>query len=414
MRAPVGYCWAILLLSSALGACAPSPAVTILRTGADGPAEAVRGDAVKLKRGPREHLGSAHGGYYVVRGREDWDQVWPAGKAPPMPSDLETNRHMLVLGVAESKAVTQIKVQRAVETATTLYVWIHETTLGEHCVPKRERAVDAAVTGRVEKPVKVFVSREQAGSCGEPPKASVECRHANADAWSRKLTADPGDTVECLLKTSAQGKFELVDRLLGVAELPPGSASKLAFTKGPERASMELDVYGTYLMFAEATDEAGRRGKGTASIEVRPPKTKDVLVQLAWTGFDRKDESNTFPRVNLRVADEGPLGQRCSAEIPVPGLCDVKTRGAYTYMRIPAGSRKLPVSVQFIDERAADGPGPCVHVWYDGVRTADTCDPSHRDADDIWKVGVLDTTTGKLLDEEPAAPEGEADAPASD
>ncbi len=62
----------------------------------------------------------------------------------------------------------------------------------------------------------------------------------------------------------------------------------------------------------------------------------------------------------------------------------MKTRGAYTYMRIPEGDRKLPVSVRFLDERVEKGPGPCVHVWYDGARTAETCDRLHRDAEDIW------------------------------
>jgi hypothetical protein len=87
----------------------------------------------------------------------------------------------------------------------------------------------------------------------------------------------------------------------------------------------------------------------------------------------------------------------------VPGLCDVKTRGAYTYMRIPEGARKLPISVQFLDERIEPGPGPCVHVWLDGERTAETCDRKHRDADEIWRVGALDTKTGKLADDNQAA-----------
>ena len=378
--------------------------------------EEIKGDPVKLKRGPQEPFAGARGGFYVIRGPEDWERAWPAERTPPMPATLDTSKQMLFLAVSEDRAITRIKVQRALETATFLYVWVRETKLGDGCVNKSpDRAADAVVAARADKPVKFFVDQETGESCGEPPVANVECRVNNQQTWAKKIEAQPGDAVECTMTATARGKFELVDRLLSVAELPAGSAAKMAFKKGPERGAMEVDVYGTYTIAAEAADEAGRRGKATATIEVKPPKTKDVLVQLVWAGFDRNDVSDTFPRVNLRVAEEGPRGQRCSAEIPIPGLCEVKTRGAYTYMRIPEGNRRLPVSVQFIDERIEKGPGPCVHVWYDGVRTGETCDRLHRDPDEIWKVGVLDTSTGKLLADgsSPAAPAG-ADAGASD
>lgn len=386
---------------AALPACTPTPPVTVVRLEPGSEQKPIRGDKVKLKRGAQEAFAGTRGGFFVVRNAEDWEHAWPGDKAPPMPAGLDTSKQMLLLAAGESKAVTQTRVERALETATMLYVWVRETTLGEGCVDKaKEPAFDAVVAARADKPVKVFVDRAPGESCGEPPTARVECRLAGAELWSTELEAQPGDMIECALSTSVRGSFELVDRLLSVAELPPGSSAKLAFKKGPDLARIELDVYGTYTLSAEAADEAGRRGKGSATIVVKPPKTEDVLVQLVWAGFDRKDESDTFPRVNLRVAEEGPQGQRCSADVPVPGLCDVKTRGAYTYMRIPAGSRKLPVSVQYLDERAEKGPGPCVHVWLDGERTTETCDRKHRDADEIWRVGVLDTASGKIAEDE--------------
>lgn len=390
----------------------------MVRTNPGDKVQEIKGDTVKLKRGPQEAFSGARGGFYVIRGPEDWERAWPAERTPPMPSTLDTSSQMLFLAVSESRDVTRVKVQRALETATFLYVWVRETKVGEGCVNKSpDRAVDAVVAARADKPVKFFVDEEPGESCGEPPVAGVECRLTNQQTWSKKIEAQPGDAVECMMTATAHGKFELVDKILSMAELPAGSTSKLAYKKGPERGELEVDVYGTYTVFSEAADEAGRRGKATATIEVKPPKTKDVLVQLVWAGFDRNDLSDTFPRVNLRVAEEGPKGQRCSAEIPIPGLCEVKTRGAYTYMRIPEGNRRLPVSVQYIDERVEKGPGPCVHVWYDGERTGETCDRAHRDADEIWKVGVLDTSTGKLLqDGAPpvATPGADAGAGAAD
>lgn len=383
-----------------LAACTVTPAVTVVRTSPGDKHDEIKGDPVKLKRGAQDPFVGARPGFYAVRSAEDWAQAWPEGKAPPMP--LDTSKQMLLLAVSDTQAVTRVKVQRVLETATFLYAWVHETKVGEGCTNKSpDRAFDAVVAARADKPVKVFVDEEPGESCGEPPVAGVECRLARQQTWSNKLTAQTGDTVECALTATARGKFELVDKFLSIAELPPESTSKLAFKKGPERAEMVVDVYGTYTIAAEAADEAGRRGKGVATIDVTPPKTKDVLVQLVWDGFDRADMPETFPRVNLRIAEEGPKGQRCSAEIPIPGLCDVKTRGAYTYMRIPEGDRKLPVSVQFLDERVEKGPGPCVHVWYDGARTSETCDRAHREPDEIWRVGVLDTTTGKFLQDEP-------------
>lgn len=414
---PAGRRW-LAALFVVLGACTATPAVTVVRTTPGDKVEEIKGDVVKLKRGPQDAFGGARGGFYVIRGPEDWERAWPAESTPPMPATLDTSSHMLFLAVSESRDVTQVKVQRALETGSFLYVWVRETKLGEGCLNKSpDRASDAVVAARTDKPVKFFVEEEPGESCGQPPVAGVECRLANQQAWSTKIEAQPGDAVECLMTASIRGKFELVDKLLTMGDMPAGSTSKLAFKKGPERGELEVDVYGTYTVVAEAADEAGRRGTGTATIEVKPPKTKDVLVQLVWAGFDRTDTADTFPRVNLRVAEEGPRGQRCSAEIPIPGLCEVKTRGAYTYMRIPQGNRKLPVSVQFIDERIEKGPGPCVHVWYDGVRTAETCDRLHHDPDDIWKVGVLDTSTGKLVLDRSSSPPPRADdagAPAVD
>ena len=390
----------------------------MVRTNPGDKVDQIKGDNVKLKRGPQEAFSGARGGFYVIRGHEDWERAWPADRTPEMPQTLDTSKQMLFLAVSEGRDITRMKVQRALETATFLYVWVRETKLGEGCVNKSsDRAFDAVVAARADKPVKFFVEQEPGESCGEPPAATVQCRLTNQQTWSPKIEAQPGDAVECTMTASARGKFELVDKLLSMAELPPGSTSKMAFKKGSERAELEVDVYGTYTITAEAADEAGRRGKASATIEVKPPKTKDVLVQLVWAGFDRTDVADTFPRVNLRVAEEGPRGQRCSAEIPIPGLCEVKTRGAYTYMRIPEGDRRLPVSVQFLDERVEKGPGPCVHVWYDGVRTGETCDRMHRDADEIWKVGTLDTATGKLLPDgapPPSSATSDAGAPAAD
>jgi hypothetical protein len=386
------------------GACVPTPPVTVVHVGKSGVKDEVVGDAVKMRRSPIDVFSSVQGGAYVVRTNEDWQKMWrPASDQPAFPQTIDPAKEMLVVVASEDAIVSQLAINRAVETAGIVTVFVRQTMLGEGCIGKPEErvGVDAVVMPRVDKPVKFYVEDEDGPSCGEPPKAEIGCRLAAAQSWNTKLTAKTGDVVECELSTVAKGKYELVDQLLTLADSPPGSNAKLAFSKGPNRASFALDAFGLYSVRAEATDEAGRKGRATAFIDVVPKKSRDVQVQLTWADVDTSDLTAPLPRVLLRVAQEGPRGQRCSSEVPVPGLCDAKTRGPYTYMKIPASRRKLPVSLLYLDERAQTGPSPCINVWYNGERTMTACDHDHRHAEDRWEIGTLETWTGKVVPPKP-------------
>jgi hypothetical protein len=389
----------VVVLGALLGGCVPSPAITVVHVGKNPVKDEVVGDAVKMRRPPADSYSGVRGGAYVVRTNDDWQKMWKgAAEQPAFPSTLDPATEMLVLVASEDAIVSQVKISRAVETAETVTVFVRQTMLGEGCIrkPEERSGIDAIVTPRVDKPLKFYVEDEDGPSCGEPPKAEIGCRLAAAQTWSSKLNVKTGDVVECELSTVANGKYALVDQILTLADSPPGSNAKLAFSKGPTRATLALDSFGTYAVRAEATDEAGRKGRATALIEVLPKKTRDVLVQLTWSDVDTGDLTAPLPRVLLRVAQEGPRGQRCSSEVPVPGLCDAKTRGPYTYMKIPASRRKLPLSLLYLDERAQSGPSPCVNVWFNGERTTSTCDRDHRHAEDRWEIGTLETWTGKV------------------
>lgn len=403
--------WSVLffafLLATEVAGCATTPPISVIRTSPGEATEDVKGDPIKLHRGEQDAFSGGKAGYRVIRVHDDWNGAWPVGKVPDMPeSAVDPKRHMLIFATAESRNVTNLKIKRALETAEFIYVYISESKLGEGCLQKRqERAYDAVTTTRIEKPVKFFIETEPGETCGPPPVTSVECRIGGQERWSAKITASPGDAVECAINATSKGKFEIIERHVSMGELPAGSAGKFKFKPGTtERGTFEVDAYGTYTIKAEAADEGGRHSFGTATVEVKPPKTKDVLVQLVWSGFDIKDVADSFPRVNLRVSEGGARGQRCSADIPVPGLCEVKTRGSYTYMTIPSGARQLPISVQYLEERPDKGAAPCVHVWYDGARTAETCDHGKREAEEIWRVGTLDTSTGKMGADIPEPP----------
>ncbi len=413
--------WSLLvLLGLLLTACVPTPPITVVHLGkrATPPPrkpDVDDGDAVKLRHPPADAYSAIHTGAYVVRNEIDWQKMWKGEGIPEFPATLDPVRDMLLVVANQDSIVSELKVTRAVETGGLLSIWVRQTMLGEGCIRRQDDrpAVDAVVAPRIDKPLKFFIEDEDGPSCGEPPKAEILCRAAAAESWSAKLTAKAGDVVECELSSIVKGKYELVDQLLTLSDLPPGSKSKLRFTKGSTRATLALDQFGTYAVRAEATDEAGRKGHATAVIEVIPKKTRDTLLRLTWEDLDLGELSTPLPRVLLRVAQEGPRGQRCSAEVPVPGLCEAKTRGAYTYMRIPASRRKLAVSLLYLDERPQAGPSPCVNVWYNGNRTVTMCDHDHRHAEDRWELGILETWSGKIGPPKPPKPAVKpADAPA--
>lgn len=405
--------WPLPIVLLACVACVPTPAVTIVHAGKAQPLAAnddKAGDALKMRRPGNQTFAEVHGGAYVVRGQSDWERLFKGtNETPAIPDGINLQTEMMFVVATDDAIVSKIEISRAAESGSGVSVWVKQTMLGEGCIRKADAGaersgLDAIVVPRIDKPIKFIVEDEDAPTCGAPPKAEVSCRIGAAKTWTQKITAKPGDVVECELASVATGKYELIDQVLTLQDLPPASKAKLTFAKGSVRAKLTPDAYGTYAIRAEATDEAGRKGRGTALIEVLPKKTMDVQLQLTWGDADPFDPATPLPRVLLRVSQEGARGQRCSSEVPVPGLCDAKTRGAYTYMKIPAGHRKLPLSLLYLDERAQNGPAPCVNVWLNGKLTTTVCDKDHRHAEDKWELGAIETWTGKIVQPPPPPP----------
>lgn len=390
--------------------CSTTPAVTVIRGDGTENGQGIQGDPLKIRRTAQEGYAGLRGGFFVVRNHEDWQSVWPSGQEGAMPTTLDTSKAMLLMASSDSKDTVQMHINRVLETASTVHVWVRETKNGTGCTPKLERTpYDAVIVHRIDKPVRFYVDEDQAESCGDPPTASVKCRLGEAPTWSSKLQAQPGEVIDCEATAEAHGRFALTDRTLTVGSLPGGSGAKLAYTKGPTRGTITPDVFGTYNIQAEATDDAGRKGLATAQVEVLPPKTRDVLVELIWQNFDVSDDPDTFPRVKLRATSPGPRPRTCALDSAAPELCEVKTRSAYVHMKLKAGDKKIPLSVQYVDERVEKGPMVCVQLYFDGARTSETCDRPHRNADERWDVGTVDLATGKLIELEGASkPDGGA------
>lgn len=392
------------------GACTSAPMVSVYRLGVGDKSEGLQGDPIKSRRPPQEAFAGVPRGYWVVRTPEDWNRAWPEGQSPPFPQALDPSTTMALIVVPESKDAVDVKVTKLVESTGFVHVWVRETMRGEACMAHAtdRTPVDAVYVPRIEKPVKFYVEEARGESCGEPPIAQLKCRKVEAKDWqATKLEVRPGDLVDCELTTEVRGKFAVVDRSLLFSDLPGGSTAKLAYQKSPSRATFRVDAFGTYGVRGEATDESGRKGIATIEVVAAPPKTKDALVQLVWTNFDPSDDPDTFPRLTLTGhSGSSPNARECSLDKQPPDLCQVKRFSAYTLMTLKSSSEKVPLTVRYVDERVDKGPLACVHVWFDGARTAELCDRKHRDPDERWDVGVLDMSTGKIG--EPAA--GAADA----
>jgi hypothetical protein len=397
-----------------ISSCGTTPAVSVVHLGPGEHADAPRGDAVKIKRGAQEPFATLRGGFFVVRTSEDWHNLWAESqKDPPLPPTLDTSRSMLLLAVGETKDVIGMRVQKIVDTGEILHVVIHETKPGEGCTARVERpAFDAVIVDRIDKPVRFAVETDRAEACGAPPLPEATCRIGDSPKWESKLSAQPGDVIECTMTATSRGRFEVVDRVLRLDALPGGSAAKLAYTKGPTRGSFTIDVFGKYQVRAEATDEGGRQNSVVVPIEVLPPKTNDVLVELVWSNFDISDDPETFPRLELRAREPGPKGHECTAKVPLAGVCEAKVQGANTHMKILPAAKQMALTVVYTDERIEKGPSACIQLYTNGERTGEACDRKHRDPEEKWEIGTLDVATGKIVD--PNAPKGGADAGAPD
>jgi hypothetical protein len=400
------------------GGCAASAPVTVVHLGAGERPEGIKGDTVKTRRGDKEAFIGLRSGFTVVHNAEEWQNAWSSGTAPAMPAALDPARSMLLVAVADDKDTVELQIQKVIETGDRLHVFVRETKAGQNCSTKLEhKPLDAVISERIDKPVKFYVEEERGETCGDPPAVTVNCRLNDTPQWTPKVSAQPGDKVECEMKAETRGRFALVDSALTLGELPGGSAAKLAYPKGPLRAVFTVDVFGTYGVKAEAKDEAGRISIATAPVEAVPPKTRDVLVQLVWTGFDANDDPETFPRVKLRATEDGrdpknkPLLHECSIDTARPELCTVKTRGAYTHMTLKASDKHVPLDVLYSDERVEKAPLVCIQVYFDGTRTGETCDRKHRDPEERWAIGSVDMSTGKLIDPPPAPLASDAGAP---
>lgn len=416
----------VLALPAALvtPACQPSPAISVVHVVPGDPADSLRGDAVKIRHSAQDAYVGARPGYYIVRSTEDWASAWPKGEAPALPEPLDPARSMLVFVVAENRDSVGLAITKIMESGDRIHVAVKETRAGAGCRTNAERVpFDAVVAPRSDKPVKFHVEDARGEACGDMPGVTLNCRVAGALAWEPAIRARPGDSVECYMTSETRSNVPITDTQLFLFEVPAGSNAKFAYTSGTSRAAFKVDVFGTYTARAEATDEIHRTSVATAQASVMPAQTRDVTVQLVWKNVAIGDDPTALPRVKLRAVEETASAKKrpglgtqtaneCAVDHPRPEFCDVKAVGANLQMTVKSSDKHILLDVLYVDERADKGPVVCVQVYAGSARTSETCDATHRDANESWSLGRLDARTGKLLGPEADASNA-ADAGAS-
>jgi hypothetical protein len=205
------------------------------------------------------------------------------------------------------------------------------------------------------------------------------------------------------------GTFAIVDQHWRFATVPAGSATKMTFSKNNTHVTFPVDGFGSYVVEFDMTDDAGRKGMGQGTAEVLPPKDNDTYVQLAWAHFDASDDPSTFPRVSLKIAEDGkPNPKVCAKDVPKkPDFCDIREQAPTVLFHLKGSRDKFLVDANYMDERAKGGPYICVRTFFNGAKVADMCDDVPRPPDSVWTVGLLDAKTGQIGAPPPPPPPAE-------
>ncbi len=395
------------------------------------------GDAMKLDRWELEPRVGLTRGYWVVGSEHEWRELWPsidADRIPLLPTDIDFANELLLVAAPADHAVTEVRIHAAINTAEAgVHVYLTQSLPGKGCPapPSDERVpVSAARVPRFSKEVHFHVEAKEDSPCEAPPEAKIGCRlEGPGDDFSDKLVVEPGKMVACRSE-GKPGMRPTVDRTWSFRSLPQGTISKMTIAPSGSVVTFPTDVYGTYAVGLEVTDDLGRTSKGTADVQVAPPKD-ELVVQMVWTKFEPTDDPSTFPRVELHVAgDKTPIpvskettfASRNQPWILVHGDCTVggEKLPAWCHSRAVAQTSiasvvtdlfpQYRIGVKYLDDRYAGQPVLCVRAFR-GALASEWCDKAVRSEGNWWDVARVDAQTGKIP--VPPAPPTPPPAPAA-
>jgi len=401
-----------------LAACLTSNDISVRTSEIDDHAPRDTGDDYDLQHVSVQGYIQQKPGFYAVRAPADWRSVWTEnqqGTVPTLPSDVDLKAHMLFVATSKTPGAKAIEVQKITHTADGLHIYVTETLLPTSCAPVTNKAppMDIVSFDNVPFNMHVVYDRIQAESCGPPPDPVVACRIAGSGAaGSDKITASPGEVIDCDSSQSRAQVGTIIDRSWQLNVVPPGSATKLTIGKANMGVSFPVDAWGVYQVGLGIRD-ATREGSGLGIIEVLPPNTGVELY------FNRAANPEALQRVELHVV-ELPFSVGSSSDCSIQGQkswCEVHTAVGLQQGELrPEGSKRYRVAVKYLDAHLPGSPIACVRAFAKGILPVSTCDAedAQRGRNAVWDLGALDTPHATFYDarlpKPPVAAAASADA----
>ena len=412
------YARSLLWGALVLGACVSRNRVVVHPPHLDDrTAPDIAGQDIEMKILPTEGFTDPKIGFYAVKSTDDWLMVWkdprPDVRHPPLPAGIDFKTQMLLVAVFEGAATTGLELTSVRRSPDALHAYLTETLVGEGCKgpPARAQAwMVVAAIATTDLDVHFHTDRMHEDRCSAAPEAKVLCRVAGSgQAGTDKLIGQPGQTIDCDgMKSTAAAGTSIVDRNWYLEQSPLGSTARVTTAKSTMGVTFPLDAWGPYVVRHEVSDDSGKMGRGTATIDV-PPPAGITAVELVWSHFDRSDDPSTFPRMQLHIIDHpAPLGDRqrdCSLDAQKPGWCEIAEVGVTQQAKVkPQDKHRYRVEVRYVDDRFKGAPIACVRTFPAGSKPVDICEypDTIRKAGSVWSLGALDLVDGTFAD--PNAP----------
>jgi len=349
-------------------------------------------------------------GFRVVHNRDEWLYVWsdarPDRPRPPPPPEIDWNTQVAIVATSMTANAKSIELTHAVRTHNgTLHVYAVEDIPGDGCTfaAPKDPPIDVAIVSGTFDEVSFWVDRDVGLSCGSRPNARVECRLMGQQGAVDKITASPGQTINCDgLKSDPGSARAITDRNWYLTQIAPGSTSKIKLSDGSKSATFAVDAYGTYVVRHEISDDEARSADMIATVEV-PPPADAITIQMGWGKITSGDDPTTFPRIELLgVETPAKLGVKAPGKVCtsaegtiLPPWCRVSAVAYVTHLRLePVEKKSYRFGVRYEDDRYQGGPMVCLRVFVKGKPPVETCDETTRKSGEVWDTGVLDQETG--------------------
>jgi hypothetical protein len=338
--------------------------------------------------------------FTAMRSANAWQNAFVG--PPPMPQ-VDFTKQMLLFAAAQDTKADSLAINHVIVTDRgIMHVYVDESFPGEGCAKEKEKEppMDIAVVDRIADEVHFWIDRRAAPGCGGKPKARLVCKvEGSSEESDKTLKVQPGAKIVCDSQLSMPGAAgSITDRAWALTERPFGSTAMMSISKDRMTSSFVTDAFGKYTVRLQVSDQEAKGDEASLIVDVATPKD-GIVLEMGWTKFDRNDEVQGFPRVEMLAAEvPAPLAKSCDPDVAKkPAWCAEALRlGTVTHLRLaPQEKKRYRFGVKYIDERLT-GPVLCTRVFVLGAKLTETCDDTERKAGSTWDMGVLNMETGQF------------------